>query len=81
MKKEEMILVVDTETAMINPTAKVSGCNSLVYDIGLAVANRKGEIAQILEAYLKSRGEGNPAEKTLGGATLEDISKTPLFLE
>lgn len=46
MKKEEMILVVDTETAMINPTAKVSGCNSLVYDIGLAVANRKGEIAE-----------------------------------
>ncbi len=48
--------------------------------IDLAIGNnRKGEIAQILEAYLKSRGEGNPAEKTLGGATLEDISKTPLF--
>ena len=48
--------------------------------IDLAIGNnRKGEIAQILEAYLKSRGEGNPAEKTLGGATLEDISKAPLF--
>ena len=46
MKTKEYILVVDTETAMINPTAKVSGCTSLVYDIGLAVTDRKGEIVE-----------------------------------
>ena len=46
MKTEENILVIDTETAMINPTQKVSGCNSLVYDLGCAVATRKGEIKE-----------------------------------
>lgn len=46
MKNEENILVVDVETAMINPLEKVSGCNSLVYDLGCAVATRKGEIKE-----------------------------------
>lgn len=43
-KRKKYILMVDTETCPLNPGEKCSGDNSLVYDVGFLVTDKKGYV-------------------------------------
>ena len=49
---KEYILTIDTETAPIDRTKQISGNNALVYDLGVAVADRKGNIYETLNLVI-----------------------------
>lgn len=43
-KRKRYIVVIDTETCMLNPLEKLSGSNALVYDVGYQVVDKKGNV-------------------------------------